>query len=422
MRSPKNYLPTALTFYLSYFIHGMAVIILAQSSAALQSQWGTTEGKVLLAISGIGVGKVLGAGICGVLSDKFGRKPVSSIGIALFIVYFVGILLSGSWQVGFALAILMGIANSLLDAGSYPTLMEAYPKTAGTMVLFIKIFVSAGQLVLPLVIALLISKGVYWGWTFIGCSVFLAVVFIALQFVRFPDYKALAAEQERKIAESAASHAQGKQNTGAKFAVEGVALILMGFTSTATFWLAQNSLPAIGQHLGGMGDTAARSLVSIYSVGSLVSVFVTGALIARWFKEVQFLILYPAISAVAYLAMLMVHSPLAYQVLAFVIGFSAAGGVLQMAMTAMAQFFPSGKGKITGIISTASSLSAFVLPWATGILVGDNANPVASYRNVVMMGAGVAIAGAVLAIIVLVRHWSVFGHEHASAQLAGASK
>ncbi len=409
MRSSRDYLPTALTFYLSYFIHGMAVIMLAQQSAALQSQWGTTEGKVLLAISGIGVGKVFGAGICGVLSDKFGRKPVASIGIAMFIAYFVGILLSPSWQVGFALATLMGIANSLLDAGSYPTLMESYPKTAGTMVLFIKIFVSAGQLVLPLVIALLISKGMYWGWTLIGCAVFLALVLIALQFVRFPDYKALAAEQQNRIAAAAASNAGNQHSTSAKFAIEGVALILMGFTSTATFWLAQNSLPAIGQHLAGMGDTASRSLVSIYSIGSLVSVFVTGALIARWFKEVQFLILYPAISALAYIGLLVFHSQPAYQVLAFVIGFSAAGGVLQMAMTAMAQFFPTGKGKITGIISTASSLSAFALPYATGVLVGAGTDD-SSYRNVVLMGAGVAAAGAVLAVIVLFRHAAVFGH------------
>lgn len=422
MRPATNYLPTAVTFYLSYFVHGMAVIMLAQHSAVLQAQWGTTEGKVLLAISGIGIGKVLGAGICGVLSDRFGRRPVASLGLALFIAYFVGILLSNSWQVGFALAALMGIANSLLDAGSYPTLMESYPKTAGTMVLFIKIFVSAGQLVLPLAIATLIGHGLYWGWTPIACAVLLAVMLVALQFARFPDYRALAAEQARSITESTSNAARGTQKTNASIGIEGVALILIGFTSTATFWLAQNSLPAIGQHLAGMGDTAARSLISIYSVGSLVSVFVTGALIARWFKEVQFLVLYPAISALAYVGLLVFHSPAAYQALAFVIGFSAAGGVLQLAMTAMAQFFPSGKGKITGIISTASSLSAFALPYATGVLVGAGTDD-SSYRNVVLMGAAVAAVGAVLAIVVLFRHAAVFGHAaRTPSALANAGK
>jgi MFS family permease len=421
MRSATSYLPTAVTFYLSYFIHGMAVIMLAQHSAVLQAQWGTTEGKVLLAISGIGIGKVLGAGICGVLSDRFGRRPVASLGIALFIVYFVGILLSPSWQVGFALAALMGIANSLLDAGSYPTLMESYPRTAGTMVLFIKIFVSAGQLVLPLAIALLIGQGMYWGWMPIACAAFLAVMLVALQFGRFPDYRALAAEQAQRIAGTAANATRGGDKTNASVGLEGVALILIGFTSTATFWLAQNSLPAIGQHLAGMGDTAARSLISIYSIGSLISVFVTGALIARWFREVQFLVLYPAISALAYIGLLVFQTPLAYQTLAFVIGFSAAGGVLQLAMTVMAQFFPSGKGKITGIISTASSLSAFALPYATGVLVGGGADA-ASYRNVVLMGAAVAATGAVLAIVVLVRHGTVFGHAPRPSALAGASK
>lgn len=417
MKSSNPYIPTALTFYFSYFIHGMAIITLAQHSAMLQQQWNVPEGKVLLAISGIGIGKLLGAGVSGVLSDRFGRRPMASIGLALFIVYFAGILLSPSWQVGFALAALVGIANSLLDSGSYPTLMEAFPKTAGTMVLFIKVFVSAGQLVLPLAIALLIASSAYWGWTLIGCAVILAVVLIALQFVRFPDYRALAAEQQHTIA------ATGDGHTGVRFWVEGVALIAIGFTCTATFWLAQNSLPAIGQHLAGMGDLAARSLVSVYSVGSLVSVFVTGALIARWFKPVQFLVVYPAISLLAYLGLLAFHTPSAYQVLAFVIGFSAAGGVLQLAITVMAQFFPAGKGKTTGIISTASSLSAFVLPYATGVLVGS-ASDAASYRNVVLMGAGVAGVGTLLALIVIARHWAVFGHgrEQPHAPLASAGK
>lgn len=408
MKSPRSYLPTASAFYLSYFVHGMAVIALAQHSAALQAQWQVGESQVLLAISGIGIGKVLGAGLSGALSDRFGRRPIASVGVLCFIAYFLGILLSPSWQVGFGLAILMGLANAMLDGGSYPTLMESYPQRAGSMVLLVKIFVSAGQLVLPLAIAALLAHGLYWGWTLIACAALMAVVFVSLQCVPFPDYRALAQAQRQQLATPAT--AAGRERIG----IEAIALVAIGFTSTATFWLAQTSLPSLGQHLAGMAETPARSLVSIYSAGSLLSVFITGALIARWFKEVQFLVVYPAISALAYIGLLCFRDTLAYQVLSFVIGFTAAGGVLQLALTVMAKFYPARKGRITGIINTASSLSAFVLPYVTGLLIGGGSDA-GSYRQVVLVGAGVALLGTALSLVVLARYRTVFGARSTGA-------
>jgi len=403
VKSPRSYLPTASAFYLSYFVHGMAVIALAQHSAALQAQWQVGESQVLLAISGIGIGKVLGAGVGGALSDRFGRRPIASLGTLCFIAYFIGILFSPGWQVGFGLAVLMGLANAMLDGGSYPTLMESYPQRAGSMVLLVKIFVSGGQLVLPLAIAALLAHGLYWGWTLIACAALMAVVFVLLQCVPFPDYRALAEAQQQQLSTTATHDAQRE-----RIGVEAIALVAIGFTSTATFWLAQTSLPSLGQHLAGMAQTPARALVSIYSAGSLLSVFITGALIARWFKEVQFLVLYPTIAALAYFGLLVFRDALAYQVLAFVIGFTAAGGVLQLALTVMAKFYPGRKGRITGIINTASSLSAFVLPYVTGLLIGGGGDA-GSYRQVVLVGAGVALLGTALSLVVLARYRRVFG-------------
>ena len=53
---------------------------------------------------------------------------------------------------------------------------------------------------------------------------------------------------------------------------------------------------------------------------------------------------------------------------AFVIGFAAAGGVLQLGATIMAMSFPNGKGKATGIFYTAGSIASFTIPLITAKL------------------------------------------------------
>ena len=85
-------------------------------------------------------------------------------------------------------------------------------------------------------------------------------------------------------------------------------------------------------------------------------------------------------------------------VAAFVIGFSAAGGVLQLALTSMSELFPSSKGKITGIVFTSSSIASTVVPSITGILADIDLS------HVILFDIGITALGVVLAIVVNIRY------------------
>jgi hypothetical protein len=133
----------------------------------------------------------------------------------------------------------------------------------------------------------------------------------------------------------------------------------------------------------------------------LVCVFVTAALARKAVKEIQFLGVYTLISFVSLLLMYLVPSPVMCSIMSFIVGFSAAGGVLQLGLTVMAEFFPSGKGTITGFFYTAGSIASFTIPLFTGMMASNIA-------NIILFDVVIALIGFVLAVLITLRYRRLF--------------
>lgn len=396
----NKYMPTAISLYINYFVHGMGAIILAQNMQFLMKQFGTDKAGVAYVISALGIGRLLVLFVSGVLSDKLGRKPFVFAGMAVYSVFFVGILFSKSVSVAFVFALLAGMANSILDAGTYPALMEAFPEAAGTANVIIKAFVSGGQFVLPLLIGFLINNNLYFGYSFIFCIAIFVINAIFLIKLPFADQ----AKKEEK-ASSLDENSNNRFRSNPKFWVEGLALIIIGYTATATFYLISVWLPTYGTEVAKMSKSASLTLISYYSIGSLLSVFITSYLVKSLVKPVVFVFIYPLFSLMSLLLLWLVPTPTVCIISAFLIGFTAAGGVLQLALTTMAELFPSNKGKITGIVYTASSLATFTIPVMTGIISKT------SISNIILLDIIIAAIGVLLGLIVNVRYRKVMNVE-----------
>lgn len=387
----NKYMPTALSMYINYFIHGMGAIILAQNIDFLMEQLNTNKAGVSYVISALGLGRLIVLFVSGVLSDKYGRKPFILLGMGTYVLFMGGILLSNNVTMAFFFALLAGMANSFMDAGTYPALTECFPKASGSANVAIKAFISAGQFILPWIISFLIANNLYYGWSFIFCiSVFIINGLFILK-LPFPDFKA---EQKTETVVEEKVETKIKAN----FWIEGICLILIGFTATATFQVIANWLPSFAREVAGVEQTVSLKLISIYSTGSIVSVFVTSVLVAKWIKQVRFTFVYPLISLVMLTVLWLFPSTLTCIISAFVIGFSAAGGVLQLALTSMSELFPANKGKITGIVFTSSSLASTIVPSITGILADINLS------HVILFDIGITALGVILALIVNIRY------------------
>lgn len=173
--------------------------------------------------------------------------------------------------------------------------------------------------------------------------------------------------------------------------------ILIGFTSTATFQLWLNCAQTFGKEIAGIPSASVSMMQTYYSAGTMVALVVTSLLITK-FKQVRFLVIYPAISVVMLVLVYLVKTPMICFVGAFVIGYAAAGGVLQMATATVNDLLPNIKGTITSLVMIASSLCNYTILSAAAKM---------SSMQVIMMNIVITVIGVLLAVFVNVRYGSL---------------
>lgn len=390
----NRYVPTALGLYINYIVHGMGVLIIMQNKDALATQWQTDIQGVSSVVAMLGIGRLVAILISGWLSDKFGRKPFVYLGMVIYAIFFAGILLSPSVPIAMAFGVVAGIANSCLDSGTYPALMESFPKTAGTATVLLKAAIQIGQFVLPLIIAFLGSNGLWYGWSFVVCLILLLINALFLARLPFPDADNKAAEKEGLDVENAS---MTKFKSKPKMHIEGVAFVIYGFISQATFYLISQYLALYGQEVAGMSENAAKLLVSYYSTGSLVCVAVT-AVVAAKVRPVNLVLPYTLASFLAIAMMWLFPNPTVLIVGAVLVGFFAAGGVMQLGLTVMGEMFPAGKGTITGIFYTFGSIASFLIPVVVGKIATNNPH------GIMLLDTVIAGIGFILAVIIFIRY------------------
>lgn len=385
----NKYLPTAIGLYINYIIHGMGVIIISQNQKALMGQWNTDLMGIAKVISMLGIGRLIAILISGRLSDKFGRKPFIYLGIVTYSLYFFGILYSQSVTMAMVFAVIAGISNSFLDSGTYPALMESFPKKAGTANVLIKAFVQIGQFTLPIMLKIINTNNLWFGWSFVIPVVVFILNGLFLLKRPFPD---------QDVKESPQSEIQAvKFKSQPKIAIEGVCFIIYGFISQATFYLISQFIGVYGEQVAHMTTDNANLLISYYSTGSLICVAVTAALATK-VRPIYLVTLYTFVSFVTIAIMWLFPSPTIMMVGAGLVGFFAAGGVMQLGLTVMGEMFPAGKGTITGIFYTFGSIASFLIPIVAAAIAKTNV------RGIMFFDTIIAGIGFLLAVIIFIRY------------------
>ena len=402
MEHTHSYRPLCLSLYLNYFVHGIGVIILAQNMDALAARWGSIA-DVAWVISMLGIGRLIVLFVSGKLSDKYGRKPFVLLGMVTYISFFVGILLSPTSLVACIFGILAGVANSFLDAGTYPALIESYPESASTVTVLLKAFISAGQFLLPLFIGILVAMDAWYGWSFIVAA---AILLINLPLMMKMSYPSMNPAEEAK--EDGKDTAAALWMPKSKWYLEGIFFVIYGYISQATFYLISQWLTKYGAAVAQMSDMAARSLMSYYSVGSLCCVFFTAFVTKKGIRPITLLVAYTLISTLSISALYFMPSATLAPILSFIVGFSAAGGVMQLGLVMMTEMFPKGKGTMTGIFYTTGSIASFTIPVVTGYMADSGIN------SIMGLDAAIALAGFVIACIIYVRYNSVMKERPAA--------
>lgn len=390
--SKKNYVITSLALYFTYFIHGIGASILGLYKPQFAKAWGAVVGsdgvvdvsRVVAVIAALGLGRLISLPFSGPISDKFGRRLSGIIGVICYGIFFFGIAFSPSMKIAYVFAIIGGIANSFLDTCVSPTCMEIYVNNPSIANMFTKFSMCISQFLLPFMIGMVAAVNMSYRTIFLVAGVAILIDGILILLLPFPQRGENGGEKQEK-----------KKKQKGKLTKVSFAAIMIGFTSSSTFMLWLNCNQELGRSYG-MTDSSA--IQSFYALGTATAILATTFLIKKGLKEINVLILYPAISTVMLGLCFLIQKPWICLVGGFVIGYAGAGGVLQLATSTTAEFFPENKGTATSMVMIASSIANYtIISLASYITkVGGASAP----RMILLLNMGVTVVGILLALYV----------------------
>lgn len=358
----NKYFTTGLGVYISYFMLGMALILLSSNMEFVTKQLNTDVAGITFLISIEGLVRSATVYISGRLSDKFGRKQILCLSPIFEIIFLVGIPFVHDYRMAVVLSVFAGLSHAFVDSSSYPSLMECFPETPGTATVIVKAFIAIGGIMLPIIIAFFVNRNMFYGNTFFLIAIMYLINSLFLFTRKFPKANQAEVSEDGKILN------QKKFISEPVLKKEGLTIIIIGFTSNAIYTAFQIWMPTYGQNILGMNQVDSLKLITYYSIGSLISVFILAKLLQKTIKPVLVLVIYPIIGIISLILVLLIRTEVVTAIGFTLIGLSSAG-VLQMAQTTMGELFWRNKGATMGMVSTAGGIASAVVPALTGIIL-----------------------------------------------------
>ena len=389
-KTNKMLIFTSLAAYFTYFIHGIGASILGQYKPEFAAAWGAKPladgtldvSMVVSVIAALGLGRLISLPFSGPLSDKYGRKLSGIIGVLCYVAYFFGMANSTSMAMGYAFAVIGGIANSFLDTCVSPTCMEIYVNNPSIANMFTKFSMCISQFLLPFLIGFVAAANMSYRTIFIVAGVAIFIDGILILFLPFPERNAAGAGAK-------------KEKAKIKITPAAFAAILIGFTSSSTFMLWLNCNQELGK-LYNLSDPA--KIQSFYAVGTFAAILCSSVFIKKGLKEINILIIYPLISFIMLGLCYFIQNPTICLIGGFVIGFAGAGGVLQLAVSTTAEFFPENKGTATSMVMIASSVANYTILTLAGYITKTAGT--SAPRMILLLNMAVTFIGILLALFV----------------------
>lgn len=390
MDKKRNYTGVAVSVYLHFAVVGAATLFISQYRQTLANLWNASETQVSLVIAMVGLGRIITILFAGAISDKIGRKKTLLIALISDAIFLLGAAFANNiWIAGIA-AMFFGATNSFGDTAGYPALADAYPDKTATMNSFVKAAMQVMQMLFPFFVKLIKDPKIT------ACILALCILIDVLLTVKTTYAPQTVTSNDNSSTVDDASINAGNQP---KLAVDGLMIIALGFTLCFTFYIFSLYAPYYGQYVLNQQAANANQLVSWYSIASLISVFVTSALVTK-VKRLYLIMTYSIISAIGLLFMVLKPSLVAGEIGAVAVGFFTAGGVWQVGLSVLTSYFPQSHGKITSYYSFAPAVVYFVAPLVAAFVLKANST---STLLVFWITAVIAIISVVLSATLIVR-------------------
>lgn len=274
-----------------------------------------------------------------------------------------------------------------------PPLMEAFPRSAGTAMIGCKAAMALGQMTYPLFVGWLLLSHMRADWAFFLPTLLLLANLAVVLRSPFPPVNAAPSPDDAR----AMPKLRGKTSKW-----EMALVLVFGFLVYATFHTVLIWMPRVTQVIVQEAEAPALRTITYYSIGALVGVFVSGMLAKRLVRPVLIVAVFPGVAGLAALYAYVAPSAEVCNWVSFIVGLCAAGGLLQLGLSVMNEFFPHSKARLTSYYMLFGSAANFLVPLVTGKLFMISAAYVLLFAAV--LGFASTIAGCVL----LVQYYRAF--------------
>lgn len=422
----KKYMFAIATVYMCYLTHGVQAIIFSQNQVNFYTQWGFTDATagaaaVAMAITWTGVGKFVSVWIGGEISDRIGRKIPAVLGAVLYVISFAIMLVTTDPIIACIAGFLSGVATSgFWDGALYPAIAEANPKYSASTTIGIKAVISVVGIIYPLFAA--INSGDSWHiniWIPIVLSA-ICVAMAALTPFIYDDKRkqsiseggdGSAAKNEALAEIQAAKDAMYQQPSR----LVNFLTLFFGFVIMFIMYGAQQYSKQFGITNLGLDATSAAGLTSIYTVGSIIAVLFWAWMMGKLRWTPIKVILIDSVMAALALAVVILALPFGLGAGAVyfgiaVLGFSAAGGMLQTGVTLRQIMVPGPRGRNVGMYYTFMGFASVFLPFIVGSLTTAVGQGSAVWIMMIFLLAA-AIVCILMSLYVISQYKKQFGYS-----------
>ena len=379
-----------LSAYINYIFQGIGALILSLTLLNLKSAWHASTFQVSLVIGGIGLGRIIFMYPAGILSDKLGRAKVIISSSLLYALLFWLISFCPNYLWALICTLLVGLCHALYDTSIYPLITELYPdeKMQGALSILNKAFISLGQFLLPLIVVQIGHYNLSFRYAYYLCGV--GTLLNAMWFMMLPVQKYLQGSLQ----------VEDEQNQSQKLGLNGWLLLAVSFISVSTFTIFTTWVTTYGQEYLNLSQSQSSIYVSVYSVCSIISVFVTSAIVKLGVKKTTILSVGLLMTTISLTAINFLPTPMMLFVTTILIGFFAAGGLWQLGLMQFLETINQPKGKLTSYYSLAASLALFLIPSITGYFAEKNIALVFVIDNIV------SLVGLLAVIVLIMRFYT----------------
>ena len=302
-------------------------------------------------------GFVVGVLLCGYLSDRWGRKAVLLMGLA---VYAGGLVLfgsAGSYALALAAALLVGAGSGAMEVVANALAADLYPEKRAFLLNALQVAFGVGAAASPTLCRYLLTHGTDWRWLYFGLAAINLVVFVILSACRIPKS---AAPEALEL--SALRTVLQKPS----FAILcGMQALYVGAEVSFFSWLPtyfEKQLAGGAAWVAGVG--------TLFWITMTIGRFALGGLLGRY--PLMRLTALCAGGGVFFAALALLLPALLPVLVCVALTGLFIAGIFSLVLAEAGERFPSVAGTAFGGVVAAGGVGGAVIPWGIGALASTS--------------------------------------------------